>query len=128
MEEDKIFGGYLKAIRMKANKTVSEISAHLEALGYKASVKTIYSWESGNSQPTPSALLDLCRFCEVDDVLTAFGYTASAPDKGEETLIKIYRALNDTGKQNLLDQAELLISSPKYTTNKKTQTAKKNLA
>ena len=75
----KEFGAAVKAIRLSAKKTVPQVSKHLLALGHKASEKTIYSWEAGRSQPTPDALLDLCVFCNVSDVLGIFGYQKS-PD------------------------------------------------
>ena len=41
--------------------------------------KTIYSWENGNSQPTPDALLVMCRAYGVEDVLGTFGYAPEKP-------------------------------------------------
>lgn len=60
--DNKTFGSQLKKNRIFAKKTVAEVSEYLTAKGYKASEKTIYSWESGRSQPSPDALLDLCRY------------------------------------------------------------------
>ena len=94
---DKEFGSKLKEIRSSSGKTVPEISAYLISLGYKASEKTIYSWESGRSQPTPDAFLDLCQFCNVVDILNVFGYkkspdtTKAAP---EDEVFRIFDALN----------------------------------
>lgn len=75
--DSKSFGARLKEIRLSAGKTVSEVSSYLTSLGYKASEKTIYSWEAGRSQPTPDPFLDLCKYCGVDDVLSVFGYKES---------------------------------------------------
>ncbi|MBS6236494.1 helix-turn-helix transcriptional regulator [Anaerotruncus colihominis] len=75
--DDKDFGAKLKSIRTRSGKTVPEISSFLISLGYKASEKTIYSWEAGRSQPTPDAFLDLCKFCGITDVLSTFGYKKS---------------------------------------------------
>lgn len=72
--DSKSFGTRLKEIRLSAGKTVSEVSSYLTSLGYKASEKTIYSWEAGRSQPTPDPFLDLCKYCGVDDILSVFGY------------------------------------------------------
>lgn len=86
----KKFGSAVKAIRLSAKKTVPQVSEHLSALGHKASEKTIYSWEAGRSQPTPDALLDLCVFCNVSDVLKSFGYPKSLdaenPASGDEAI------------------------------------------
>ena len=54
-------GETLKKCRLDANKTVKEISDLLISKGFKASEKTIYSWEAGNSQPSPDALLIMCN-------------------------------------------------------------------
>lgn len=77
--EDKAFGERLKAIRLSAGRSVAEVSVYLTSLGRKASEKTIYSWESGRSQPTPDTLLELCDFYGVSDVLAAFGYKKEEP-------------------------------------------------
>ena len=50
-------GENLKKCRVDAKKSVKEISDLLKSKGFKASEKTIYSWESGNSQPSPDAFL-----------------------------------------------------------------------
>ena len=108
--DNKVFGSKLKENRVLSKKTVSEVSEYLTAKGYKASEKTIYSWESGRSQPTPDALLDLCRFYGIGDVLYAFGYkhAESAPEKHKsaepnedtaESISRRYRALDSHGKQ-----------------------------
>jgi len=72
----KEFGAKLRAARVTSNKTVPEVSAYLISLGAKASEKTIYSWESGRSQPGPDTLLDLCKFYGVSDVLGAVQQSA----------------------------------------------------
>ncbi|WP_159450365.1 helix-turn-helix domain-containing protein [Clostridium merdae] len=42
-------------------------------------------------------------------------------DKQEQTLIQNYRALNDEGKEKLLDYSDDLVSSSKYTKNNQSQ-------
>ena len=71
-------GETLRKCRIAAGKSVREMSELLTANGFKASEKTIYSWENGNSQPTPDALFVMCRAYGVEDVLGTFGY---APEK-----------------------------------------------
>ena len=67
-------GETLKKCRIEAGKSVKEICDLLISKGFKASEKTIYSWEKGNSQPTPDALLIMCKAYGVSDVLGTFGY------------------------------------------------------
>lgn len=69
-------GETLKKCRIEAGKSVKEISDLLISKGFKASEKTIYSWENGNSQPTPDALLIMCKAYNISDVLGTFGYAS----------------------------------------------------
>ena len=110
--DNKTFGSQLKKNRIFAKKTVAEVSEYLTAKGYKASEKTIYSWESGRSQPSPDALLDLCRFYGIDDVLHAFGYkfTESNQRKARKnTAPKADTAANITNRYKQLDEHGKLV-------------------
>lgn len=100
--ENKSFGECLKEMRIYSGKTVSEASSHLISLGYKASEKTIYSWESCRSQPTPDPFLELCRFYGVTDVLSWFRDVPEISDVislSEREHIKKYRFLDPYGKE-----------------------------
>ena len=66
-------GETLRKCRIAAGKSVREMSELLTSNGFKASEKTIYSWENGNSQPNPDALLVMCQAYGVKDVLGTFG-------------------------------------------------------
>lgn len=84
-------GEILKKCRLESGKSVKDISDLLISKGFKGSEKTIYSWESGNSQPTPDALLIMCKAYGISDVLSTFGYaepseptTLAAHFDGEE--------------------------------------------
>ncbi len=72
-------GETLKKCRLESGKSVKEISDLLISKGFKASEKTVYSWEAGNSQPTPDALLIMCKAYGVTDVLGTFGYSMEKP-------------------------------------------------
>lgn len=71
---DKSIGSVLKKARMNKGLSVEEVSSFLTQKGYKALEKTVYSWESGNSQPKPDILLELCHLYGINDVLGTFGY------------------------------------------------------
>lgn len=104
-------GETLKKCRIKAGKSVKEISDLLISKGFKASEKTIYSWEKNNSQPTPGALLIMCKAYGINDVLETFGYGQkknSDPETNctdflvsldEKEHIKNYRLLDKCGKE-----------------------------
>ena len=63
-----------KKCRLDANKTVKEISDLHYFQRFQSLWKTIYSWETGNSQPSPDALLIMCKAYGITDVLGTFGY------------------------------------------------------
>lgn len=112
-------GETLKKCRIKAGKSVKEISDLLISKGFKASEKTIYSWEKNNSQPTPGALLIMCKAYGINDVLETFGYgqkknsdsetncTDFLVSLDEKEHIKNYRLLDDDGRE-LVDTVTLL--------------------
>lgn len=101
----KDIGKTLKECRASARMSVKQISDLLTLKGYKASESTIYSWENGNSQPTPGALLTMCRAYGIDDVLSAFGYDGYREDGSlilnmyEIEIIEKYRVLDEHGKE-----------------------------
>ncbi len=97
-------GMILKKSRNKANMSVKQISDILTQEGFKASESTIYSWENGNSQPTPGALLIMCGEYGITDVLATFGYGGYKDDGSiqlninEIDLVEKYRTLDLHGK------------------------------
>lgn len=104
----KTTGQFLREARKNAKKTVKEVSSYLIEKGYKASDKTIYSWENNNSEPTPGALLELCRFYNIKDIFSEFGLNGYNEDGSiqlnlpEQKLIEKYRKLDDERKQFLI--------------------------
>ncbi len=109
-------GRKLKAARIAAGMTVADISSFLIELGFKASSKTIYSWEIGNSQPTPDPFLYMCQRYGITDPLSYFGYKNEADtiDPYEELLVTNYHALNEEGQEKLVDYSDDLIGNVKY--------------
>jgi len=77
---------------------------------------------TGRNEPNKSAMLDLARALGVDvgwlmglDVPMTPSKTAPTMGAGESGLVNIYRALNDFGKERLLERAEEMLGMPKYT-------------
>ena len=101
----KNIGKTLREYRIASGISVKEISDLLTSKGYKASEKTIYSWESGNSSPSPDALLAMCSAYNIDNVLSAFGYDGYNEDGSiclnmdEINMVEKYRDLDDHGKE-----------------------------
>lgn len=82
----KAIGETLKKCRLESGISVKEMSDLLISKGFKASEKTIYSWESGNSQPSPDALLIMCKSYGITDVLGTFGYSDKKAEPEPTTL------------------------------------------
>lgn len=103
----KNIGKTLKEYRIAAKISVKEISEILTKKGFKASEKTIYSWESGNSSPSPDALLAMCSAYNIEDVLTAFGYDGYNEDGSiclnmqEIDIIEKYRDLSSYDQETI---------------------------
>lgn len=85
----------LKEYRKKNNYSVKDVSVLLGERSIKAAPKTIYGWESGQSQPSADILLTLCELYNIENILSAFGYSdedAFLLNSQERALIKSYRA------------------------------------
>lgn len=64
----------LKYYRKLNHLSVNEVSSLLAKYDNPAAVKTIYGWESGNTQPDADTLMLLCEIYHIDNVLETFGY------------------------------------------------------
>ena len=73
-------GNTLRESRINAKMSVKQISDILTEQGYKASEKTIYSWESDNSKPDIEILMKLCDLYGIRDILKTFGYNGYKED------------------------------------------------
>lgn len=110
------FGKLLRQMREDAKKTVPEVSEHLTELGFKAAPQTIYGWERGLSQPNPDLFLTMCKFYNVTDVLSYFGYhpikKRSAPSISEEAmaLATDYDRLDKWGRKQVRSVANIEIA------------------
>lgn len=92
-----------KELGWSVKKAVLEINSRLPA-GEGISLKTLYSWEYGTTEPKFSYGIALCRAYGVDDILNLF--------KSEENYCS---ALNTEGKKRLSEYRLLLLSSGKFT-------------
>lgn len=103
----KKIGDTLRESRISAGISVEQISDILTQKGYKASIKTIYSWENGNSSPGPDALLEMCDIYKIGDILSTFGYDGYKEDGSlklnlkESQIIEKYRSLDPHGQQTV---------------------------
>lgn len=85
----------LKAYRKLNNFSVNDLVIRLEDHNLPVAPKTIYGWESGQTQPDADTLLILCKIYNIDNILGTFGYNDSMDNmflsEKERTLILRYR-------------------------------------
>lgn len=112
--------------RIKARRKDIGLSAEDIAEKINVSPATIYRYESGDIlsmridklTPIADALLTTEAYLMgwTDDPDRKCVPTSQASlNKGEQLLLTYYRSLNETGKDRLMEQAELLASSPAFT-------------
>lgn len=93
MKNEKI-AQVLKQYRKSNNLTVKDVAELLKEHSINVAVKTIYGWESGQTQPDADTLLILCKIYNIKNILTTFGYIDDKEfnvTKHEEDLIIGYR-------------------------------------
>lgn len=90
------------ASTLKYYKKLNELSVNEVADIFKehhneVAPKTIYGWESGNTQPDADTLMFLCELYHIENILEAFGYKEISPNSSfhindfERKLVENYR-------------------------------------
>lgn len=88
--KNEMIAKVLKEARKQNALSVKEVVGRLQDKSINVSIKTIYGWENGQSQPTADTLLFLCEIYNINDILGTFGYnnkTALQITHFEEELI-----------------------------------------
>lgn len=85
----------LKYYRKLMSLSINEVAEYLNENGVPVATKTIYGWESGQTQPDADTLMYLCKLYEIKDILGTFGYKKEQKQlilsEKEESLVKAYR-------------------------------------
>lgn len=92
--KNEMIAKVLKETRKKSNLSVKEVAQKLSEKSLSVAEKTIYGWESGQTQPDADTLLILCKIYNIDNILGAFGYKEEEPfhiTAHEKELIMRYR-------------------------------------
>ena len=101
----------LKASRKAAGLETKEVAENLISLGAIRSIKTLYDWESGRSQPDADTFMYLCNLYDVEDVFVPFGYKKPTSNfiltKDESTLTTQYRQLTALMMEDVRDYVDL---------------------
>ena len=99
----------LKYYRKCNRLTVAEVSEKLEEISpIPVARKTIYGWESGQTQPDADMLLRLCKIYNIDDILSAFGYV-SDKDRFSLSTVEKNLILNYREKPELQSAINMLL-------------------
>lgn len=97
----KNIGEILKKARKKANIKVADVSKILKDLGIeKTSIKTIYSWESGKTQPTPDIFLELCKLYNIQDILLEFKQVKSNDYSFSDDTLEVAKAYEKASEKD----------------------------
>lgn len=86
----------LKYYRKQNKLSVANVSDLLKDNNLSVAPKTIYGWESGQTQPDADTLLLLCKIYGIENILKTFGYENGKTNpiiltEFEENLIMRYR-------------------------------------
>ena len=102
--KNPVIAKMLKYYRKANNLSVDDIAAYLDECGISVANKTIYGWESGQTQPDADILLYLCKYYRITDILGTFGYSKK---KKPETITYSLkeRDLVDAYRKNINMQA-----------------------
>lgn len=119
-------GSVLRESRLNSKMSVEQVSKILTEQGYKASLKTVYSWENGNSRPDIEILMKLCDIYGIKDILKTFGYDGYKEDGSlqlnmkEVDMVEKYRTLDQHGQETvsyILDRETERVKQIKQTAN-----------
>lgn len=89
----------LREYRKLNHYSVEDVVQKLEEHHLPFATKTIYGWESGQTQPDADTLLVLCQVYKIDNILETFGYQQTENplllSEEEHSLIRNYRKNKD---------------------------------
>lgn len=89
----------LKYYRKLNELSVNDVSDIFKQHHNNVAPKTIYGWESGNTQPDADTLMFLCELYHIENILETFGYREVSPNfhvnDFERKLVENYRKNED---------------------------------
>lgn len=72
--KNEMIAKVLKEVRKQNALSVKDVVYKLQDKNLSVAEKTVYGWESGQSQPDADTLLLLCEIYNIEDILGTFGY------------------------------------------------------
>ena len=92
----------LKTYRKLNHYSVNDLVLKLEDHHLPVAPRTIYGWESGQTQPDADTLLNICKIYNIDNILGTFGYNDTLDgfflSEEERSLVMQYRKIPDMRK------------------------------
>lgn len=83
----------LKYYRKLNRYSVKDVVDIFDKHNNKVALKTIYGWESGQTQPSADNLMFLCELYKIDNILETFGYGSSSPQEESISLSEIEKEI-----------------------------------
>ena len=91
----------IKSRRKDCGLSVKEVIEKLKTYGIDISVKTLYSWESGQNRVSADEFMALCDIYHVESITELSNCSTFSYSPEEKMHIKKYRALDEHGKSNV---------------------------
>lgn len=99
--------------RLRECREAKNLSQKQVAIIIKVSASIVSQWESGSKNVSTANLRKLSELYEVPiDYLINHRSSDIEKTEGEERLLNIYRQLNQTGRQLLMDSASSYLAQP----------------
>lgn len=91
----------LKTYRKLNHYSVNDVVLRLGENNLPVAAKTVYGWESGQTQPDADTLLVLCKIYKIDNILETFGYDNTQEELllSDEERVLIHRYREHTSMQ-----------------------------
>ncbi len=106
-----ILAAKLKEYRLRSGLTIYEVGERIGKSG-----KTVSAWETGRGQPDAEMFVKLYELYNMESMSEFYGITDKGTPQDETTLLEAYRKLNDTGKQQVVSYAKMLVKTGDYKT------------
>ena len=107
----KVLAEKLRFFRTKAGMTTKDVG---DLIGKSA--KTVSGWEHGRGQPDADMLFMLCEIYHIDSIAEFYPREPSAARDvlavDERELLSLYRAMNESGKELMLNTARTFAGNP----------------
>lgn len=103
------YGDVYRRLRKKANKSIPTVLKELNNMGIKLTASALYNYENNTRAASADILLALCQIYDCHNIMEEFANVKpdySIPSEDEWNIIKKFRALDERGRNNVLDTLE----------------------